>query len=302
MTNLFEVGHFVLEEVLDMELNKDKLFNELVPIVKNCGAEEVNTYISCTCGEAFGVEALITHDQLYVGPCFNIQYIYFIDENEKIIYMEECSKGSDRAYQMLLNFTKDIYHYDTFTAPNRNELPSEDKYEDIGYMQNWWNKWFESHEKIIDTNEPFTILKTFNADLFKSIIKTNFTQESGIDKVVKDFIYKVDDSNKLTTQTEYDSVDEFFNEPAKNDIKLDTLVICTIDTKEPLIKLQKVEADNRTEFKFIVDIINEDNDNFMFKSIIKSQEQLNQLIQKTIEALRLYPKFNKYADDLEEYL
>ena len=123
-----------------------------------------------------------------------------------------------------------------------------------------------------------------------------------ITEVVQDFIYKVDDSNKLTTQTEYDSVDEFFNEPAKNDIKLDTLVICTIDTKEPLIKLQKVEADNRTEFKFIVDIINEDNDNFMFKSIIKSQEQLNQLIQKTIEALRLYPKFNKYANDLEEYL
>ena len=286
-----------------MELNKDKLFNELVPIVKNCGAEEVNTYISCTCGEAFGVEALITYDQLYVGPCFNTQYIYFIDENEKIIYME-CGKGSGHghAYQMLLNFTKDIYHYDTFTAPNRNELPSEDKYEDIDYMQNWWNKWFESHEKIIDTNEPFTVLKTFDATLFKSIVKDNFTRESNIDKVVKDFIYKVDDSNKLTAQTEYDSIDEFFSTPAKNDIKLDTLIICAVDTKEPLIKLQKVEADIRTEFKFIVEITNKDGDDFIFRSIIKSQDQLNQLIQQTVDALKQYPKFNKYADDLEEYL
>ena len=126
------------------------------------------------------------------------------------------------------------------------------------------------------------------------------TDESN--KAVQDFIYKVDDSNKLTIQTEYNSIDEFFDDSVTNDIKLDTLVICTVDTKEPLIKLQKVEVENKTEFKFIVDIINEDSDNFTFKSIIKSQEQLNQLIQQTIEALRLYPKFNKYADDLEEYL
>ena len=123
-----------------------------------------------------------------------------------------------------------------------------------------------------------------------------------ITEVVQDFIYKVDDSNKLATQTEYDSVDEFFSEPIANDIKLDTLVICTVDTKEPLIKLQKVKTEDKTEFKFIVDIINEDNDNFMFKSIIKSQEQLDQLVQQTIEALKQYPKFSKYAEDLDNYL
>ncbi len=121
-------------------------------------------------------------------------------------------------------------------------------------------------------------------------------------KVVQDFIYKVDDSSKLTTQTEYNSVDEFFSESVKNDIKLDTLVICTVDTKEPLIKLQKVEVEDKTEFKFIVDITNEDNDDFRFRSIIKSQKQLDQLVLQTIEALKQYPKFRKYADDLEEYL
>ena len=121
-------------------------------------------------------------------------------------------------------------------------------------------------------------------------------------EVIQDFIYKIDDSNKITTQTGYDSIDEFFSEPITNDIKLDTLVICTIDTKEPLIKLQKVETEDKTEFKFIVDIINENGDNFIFKSIIKSQEQLNQLIQQTIEALKNYPKFSKYVDDLENCL
>lgn len=121
-------------------------------------------------------------------------------------------------------------------------------------------------------------------------------------EVVQDFIYKVDNSDKIATQTEYNSIDEFFDAPVENDIKLDTLVICAIDTKEPLIKLQKVKTENKTEFKFIVDIINEDNDNFMFKSTIKSQEQLNELIQQTIDMLNQSPKFSKYADDLENCL
>ena len=130
----------------------------------------------------------------------------------------------------------------------------------------------------------------------------DLSNDGEIKKVVQDFIYSVNDSNKLTTQTECDSIDEFFSEPVKNDIKLDTLIICSVDTKEPLIKLQKVEVKDKTEFKFIVDIINEDDDSFTFKSIIKSQDQLNQLIQQTVEALKQYPKFNKYVDDLEEYL
>lgn len=122
-------------------------------------------------------------------------------------------------------------------------------------------------------------------------------------RVTRDFINKIEYSNKLTIQTEYDSIDEFFAEHAKNDIKLDTLTICVVDTKEPLIKLQKVEVEDKTEFKFIVDITNEDSDNFTFKSVvIKSREYIYQLIQQIIEALENYPKFNKYIYALKKYL
>lgn len=120
-------------------------------------------------------------------------------------------------------------------------------------------------------------------------------------EVIQDFIYKVDGSNKFTIQTEYDSIDEFFNEPATSDIKLDTLIICAVDTKESIIKIQKIEADNKTEFKFIVNIANED-DNIVFGSKIKSQQQFSQLVQQTIDTLKNYPNFYKYADDLENYL
>ena len=123
--------------------------------------------------------------------------------------------------------------------------------------------------------------------------------EESLNEVIQDFIYKVDDSNKITAQTEYDSIDEFFDEPITNDINLDTLVICTVDTKEPLVKVQKI--DNNT-FKFIVEITSNEGDDFIIRSIIKSQEHLNELIQQTMDSLRNYPQFSKYADTLEECL
>lgn len=130
----------------------------------------------------------------------------------------------------------------------------------------------------------------------------NGNKEDSSKEVIQDFIYKVDDSDKITTQTAYDSIEEFFSEPIKNDVKLDTLVICAVDTKDTLIKLQKVETDDKTEFKFIVDITNEDGEDFIFRSIIKSQEHLNQLIQQTIDMLKQSPQFTKYVDDLENCL
>lgn len=120
--------------------------------------------------------------------------------------------------------------------------------------------------------------------------------------IIEDFIYKIDDSQKLEVQTEYESLNEFFNEPIANDIKLDTVIICAVDTKEPIIKLEKVKNEEKTDFKFIVDITNDQGEEFMFKSIIKTSEQLDQLVQQTVDALKYYPQFVKYIDDLENYL
>lgn len=120
--------------------------------------------------------------------------------------------------------------------------------------------------------------------------------------LVKDFIYKIDDSNKLDVQTEHDSIDEFFDKPMANDVKLDTLIIYAVDTKEPLIKIEKMNKDNKTNYKFIVDITNSDGDDFIIRAIIKNQSQLKEKIEKTIEALNLYPEFSKYANDLEDCL
>ena len=120
-------------------------------------------------------------------------------------------------------------------------------------------------------------------------------------EVTKDFICKIDGSNKLEVQSQYDSIDEFFDSNVKDDIKMNTIIVCSADTKTPLFQIEKVEND-KTEYKFIVDITNEQGDNFRVQTFIQSKEQLDNLIQQTIDALNLYPQFSKYTDDLENCL
>lgn len=120
-------------------------------------------------------------------------------------------------------------------------------------------------------------------------------------EVTKDFIYKIDGSNKLEVQSQYDSIDEFFNSGVEDDIKMNTLVVCSVDTKIPLFEIEKVQIEI-IEYKFIVDITNEQGDDFRVRTVIQSREQLDKLIQQTIDALNLYPQFSNYADELENCL
>lgn len=121
--------------------------------------------------------------------------------------------------------------------------------------------------------------------------------------IAKDFIYRINDnSNKLTINSDYDSIDEFFSEKYQDNPKLDTMSIIAIDTKEPLIKIEKTKTAEDIRYKFIVDITTEDGEGFSVKCFIDNKSQLNNLIKQTVENLKSYPQFSKYADDLEECL
>ena len=115
--------------------------------------------------------------------------------------------------------------------------------------------------------------------------------------IIKDFVYKIDESNKLSAQTEYDSIEEYFESNFTNDIKLDTLIICTADTKISLIKLEKLQSE--IDYKFIVDITLNDEDNFTITATIKAREQLNKLIEQVINILNQDQELSKYVSNLE---
>ena len=114
---------------------------------------------------------------------------------------------------------------------------------------------------------------------------------------LKDFIYKIDESFKLEIQTNCDNIDNFFIEAVQ-----DILVIQTVDTKEPIIKIEKTILDQKVSYKFIVDITNKDGEIFIIKTFIKSREQLDKTLHQTIEYLSQCPAFSKYVADLENCL
>ena len=66
---------------------------------------------------------------------------------------------------------------------------------------------------------------------------------------------------------------------------------------------QKRQLKNKNQvYKFIVDITNEEGDDFRVRSIISSKEKFNQLLESTINALNEFPQFSKYTDELEQCL
>ena len=129
-------------------------------------------------------------------------------------------------------------------------------------------------------------------------IETNNNLETA--DSIKDFVYKIDDSNTLKIESSYESCDAFFDDNSKESFESnEAIVILAVDTKIPLIKLEKALKDEKQVYKFIVDITNEDGDDFIVRSIISSKEKFNQLLESTINALNEYPQFSKYANDLE---
>ena len=122
---------------------------------------------------------------------------------------------------------------------------------------------------------------------------------SNINTELKDFVYKIEDSSKIKVKTSYDSVDKFFEDTSdKSYENKESITIIAVDTKTPLIKLEKNKSKNKNVFKFIVDVSIEDND-FIIRSIFDNKEKFDQLLQSTINALREYSQFSKYADELE---
>ena len=128
-------------------------------------------------------------------------------------------------------------------------------------------------------------------------------QEKKEEEALKDFIYKVDETNKLKVESSYDSVDDFFEDDSDDAyFNHESIVILTVDTRMPLIRVEKAKVNDKKVYKFVVDITNTDGDTFNIKSVIDSKEKFNQLLQSTKDALNSYPQFSKYADDLENCL
>lgn len=155
--------------------------------------------------------------------------------------------------------------------------------------------------KVFDNTEVFGDAEIYNfcisREKYDGTLNDDKNEES---KFIKDFVYKIDNSSKLDVQTSYDSVDTFFEDNSTYSYaEHKSLTIITVDTKVPILKLEKAQVKDQNVFKFIVDITTEDGAEYCVKDVINTKEKFNQLLQSTIEALNSYPQFSRYADDLE---
>ena len=167
-----------------VKICKDRLFEELVKICKKSGAKPVNRYYDDTCcNSLISYSTLVSHQSDY----FLERFIYFIDKDEKIIYLEHgWSRG---AHQILLKFNENSYHYDFYELPyglDEHQYPEESDYDtEVQYKKaeheyfSFWENWNKQHT--IDTNaDIFTVLKQFDQNeddqsgrtFFSNIIQT----------------------------------------------------------------------------------------------------------------------------------
>lgn len=162
-------------------------------------------------------------------------------------------------------------------------------------------KWIRQY---FSRNTKFTPFPKFTvSDLGFELKDVEDTNTTKYEDDLKDFIYKVDDTDTLKVQSNYESVESFFADNSDTSYSdNESIVILAVDTKLPIIKLEKQLVNNEKTFKFIVDIKTKDEDQFMIKTTIDSKEKFVSLLESTINSLKEFELFYKYADDLEKCL
>ena len=301
-----------------MYLDKDKLFDDLIKIAKSWqsnfhNTKEIGSYLTSTCKSVWNKESIITHTEEYWYDEDKDEFLYIYDSNgfyyyfdktKKIFYLVETINDTFMgAHQMLLDFKNDEYHWDAFF------IFAKDREVDIEDVTNLTdeNTDFESH----NSKDVFKILNYWagpgwyenREDFVEKILnkKDTYYIESQVEKVTRDFIYKVNDSKKLKIEMyNYDDIDEYFNDDSYDSYEdQESINVISVDTKENIISFEKAIINDEKVCKFIVNVTNVDGDNFSVNAILKTKEQLNQLVVNTANALKQYPEFSKYAEDLE---
>ena len=161
------------------------------------------------------------------------------------------------------------------------------------------------HDKDEDVRDAVNkYLKNNNLTMKKWMEQNGSNASTALEtiKYLEAFIHKVDDSSKIKVETSYDSVEEFFEDTSNESYEdKESITIVTVDTKIPIIKLEKTKLNDKNVFKFIATISIETED-ISIKSIFETKEKFNQLVQSTITNLREYSQFVIYADELENCL
>ena len=222
---------------------------------------------------------------------------YYYDKKTKVIYLvktyHKYNNKHYSAFQMLLRFNANSFRLDSYDLViDRLPTRQEESMMPVATYHNDGREYVSDYDlmSVLHDTDRYLVMSGGKA-LFSSINIEDYY----IDTNIQEYITKLNESNKILVQTNYDSLDEYFS---TNGVYHDTLSIITADTKKELIKLRKIDSNS---YEFIVNLTT-NSDTFTFQSVVDSYIKLTKCIKYTADALRNYPQFTKYTDNLENCL
>lgn len=143
---------------------------------------------------------------------------------------------------------------------------------------------FSKFANIVDKSGYFTPFPSYTDDT---------------DDILCDFIYKIDESKTLKVTTNYSSIQEYFD---ANYIDQDSLDIIAIGIDEPIMSISKVQREDGLWYSFHVSIVADNDESFIIHTTFKTIEEFKNLLTKTIDYIKDFKGFEKYAEDLQNCL
>ena len=131
---------------------------------------------------------------------------------------------------------------------------------------------------------------------YRLALNTNNTAE----KAVADFVYSVNNSNKIKTICDNcDDVSEFFSTSLKIESSM-FLKVVAVDN--PSTELLKIERTTKNEFWVRLNIINNEGEDLITNIKIKTKNDLAKVVNNVIEFMNNTQEFSKYTADLLELI
>lgn len=131
---------------------------------------------------------------------------------------------------------------------------------------------------------------------YRLALKTNNIAEN----VVADFIYSVNNSNKIKTVCDNcDGVSEFFSTSLKIESPI-FLKVVAVDN--PSTELLKIERNTKNEFWVRINIVNNEGEDFITNIKIKTKTDLAKSVSAIADFIANIQAFSKYVDDLSELI
>ena len=233
-----------------------------------------------------------------------------MDNNQKIMFEKLKKKGwnTEQLYeqQIALENVVTLIYLDpkkwNWRQMEQQRLALENGFTLSDLDPDKWN-WRQMEQQRLALEEGFDIshldptkMNWKEMEKYRWALKTNNNAEN----VVADFIYSVNNSNKIKTVCDNcNDVSEFFSTSLKIE---SSIFLKVVAINNPSTELLKIERNTKNEFWVRINIVNNEGEDFITNIKIKTKTDLAKSVSAIIDFIANIQAFSKYVDDLSELI